>query len=137
MLGKLFGCLVLVKSGKLSRKDDVDFVAKCLLQLHGWKSWMKELVSETILLLVDRISQTLVIEVLLPLIKEWLAGVAAADMAAWQILLVAGLEQVAGSKPDLKREFASVLSAESLSRAHVFEQLAATLSIATTGYPKV
>jgi len=137
MLGKLFGCLVLVKSGKLSKKDDVDFVAKCLVQLHGWKAWMKELVAETVLLLIERISPTLVIEVLFPLIKEWLAGVTASDMAAWQILLVAGLEQVASSKSDLKRAFASVLPTESLSRAHVFGQLANTLSVATTGYPKV
>lgn len=137
MLGKLFGCLVLVKSGKLSKKDDVEFVAKCLLQLHAWKAWMKELVSEIVLLMIDRISPALVVEVLLPLVKDWLNGIEVSELAAWQILLIAGLEQITASKPILKREFASMLPTESLCRAHMFALLAPTLSIATAGYPKI
>lgn len=137
MLGKLFGCLVLIKSGKLSRKEDFEFVAKSMAQLHGWKAWMKELVAEALLLLVDRIPVSLVVEVLLPLLKDWLSGVAVQDMAAWQILLVAGLEQIVASKPALKRELAPLLPIESLCRPHVFEHLAPTLSVATAGYPKV
>jgi hypothetical protein len=107
-----------------------------LLQLHSWKGWMRELVAESILFLISVISCDHVIELVLPKLTD-LVNAPLDELAAWQIVLLCGLENYSKHEPLSKKHIKSLLPAESIVTPQSLDSLKTTLLMATHGFPKV
>lgn len=136
MLGKLFGVLTIMKSKKLSKKEHIEYIMKILLQLHSWKAWMREIATESILFLISIISHEYVNEIVLPKLQDFL-NTPVDELAAWQIVLMSGLENYKKSDTQSKKEIKSIMPAESVISPASFHLLKPTLIAATHGFPKV
>jgi DNA polymerase phi len=93
MFGKLFGYLSLIRSGKLENdSENVLIIVDKLLELHNRKGWLREVVGEALLNLLDVIDSD-IITLIIPKLKLLLGNLVIADMTAWQIMLCVGIQQ--------------------------------------------
>ena len=137
MLGRLFGILSILKSQTLLiNKSHIEYVLSNLLQLHSWKGWMRELVAESILFLISIISCEHVEELVLPKLVD-LVQTPLDELAAWQIVLLCGLENYAKIQPLMKKQIKSILPQDAIVTSKSLDTLKATLVLATHGFPKV
>ena len=137
MLGKLFGALAIMKSQKrLTNTEHIQYLITTFLQLHSWKAWMREVVAECILFLISVISWEDVTNVLLPRLDD-LLKCPLDDLAAWQIVLLTGLESYSKSEPQARIRIKEMLPSESIVSSKTINSLKNTLVAATHGFPKV
>lgn len=137
MLGKLFGALVIMKSQtRLTNAEHIEFLITTFLHLHSWKAWMREIVAESILFLVSIISWENVNNILLPKLDD-LVKCPLDDLAAWQIVLLTGLEAYGKSEPQSRMQIKQMLPSESIVSSRTINSLKSTLIAATHGFPKV
>ena len=142
MLGKLFGYLAIIKSGKILSSDQAEFITTSLLALHGYKAWMREIVSEAFLVLIHSINDNNILTNVLSKIGKLLEG-PVEEFAGWQIVLWTGLELFTQSKSASDQALLAPLLPHQSTSLFVkspvttFENLKLTLLAATSGYPKV
>lgn len=72
MLGKLFGCLAIMKSSKLSEATHIQFIVDTFMKLHHWKGWIREIITESILHLISIIPIKFTREIVFPAITPFL-----------------------------------------------------------------
>lgn len=90
VFGRLFGFLALIRSGRL----DNDFengkeIFKTMVDLLGTKGWLREVVVEALLELLDHSSNDLIITVIVPSFHE-LLGDSLVDLTSSQLMLAIG-----------------------------------------------
>lgn len=149
LFSKLFCCICIIRSGKTNGNQELqlDILAR-LLDLHERKGWIREVVADTLLLFCATLREEAVIVATLQKMKPLLT-VAVTEMAAWQISLYIGLQQLLHSaqadrakvtalwQAEWKKEMSALPVAVTPIAMNAIEQLADTLLASTTGYPKV
>ena len=149
IFSKLFCCICIIRSGKASTNKDQQLnILDRLLELHARKGWMKEVVADTLLLFCASLTDASVINASLVKIKP-LLEVAIADMAAWQLILSIGLQQLLQRTKNttgaaaFQAEWKTVMSglstgttATAINMNHI-ESLKDTLIAAAFGFPKI
>jgi hypothetical protein len=153
MFGRLFGYLALIRSGKLSG-DNTNIVKTLdtLIELHQRKAWIREVVSESILYLLqlfDFESDDFDVDVALSVVSKLNEILPSAkdydvsELPAHLLVLLSGLQKFEESVHDTcEVEICSAMSSLSLPRepvitAESFSVLAPTLLAACGGFPKV
>jgi hypothetical protein len=153
MFGRLFGYLALIRSGRL-RNDSANSLLSLdrLIGLHKRKAWIREVVSEGILFLLEEMpTAAATIQSAAKKLSEILTseGGGSADIAeisAHEIVLVSGLQSFCLLKKDLPAASASALRAITarytshpalLLSPACLPTLAPTLLAACGGFPKV
>lgn len=141
MFGKLFGYLSLIRSGKIGKdQESVLMIFDRLLELHNRKGWIREVVCESILTLLNAVHND-IMPALIPKLKVLLGNglVAIADMTAWQLMLCVGIQQLAnaaGAGP-IKSDMLDMLPQIDIATPASFQDMVPTLIEATAGFPKV
>jgi DNA polymerase phi len=149
LFSKLFCCIAIIRSGliKDNKEQQLDILDR-LLSLHEGKGWMREVVSDTLLLFCSSLSDSEVIGATLVKLKP-LLNVQIADMTAWQISMAIGLQHLVNStakdratvtatwKVQWKAELSELPISVHPITVHIIEELKDTLLAATTGYPKI
>lgn len=145
MFGKLFGYLALIRTGKLENdEENVVAIFDRLVDLHKRKGWIREVVCETVLALLATVNGA-IITVLIPRLKLFLDTEVQegtiCDMAAWQLMLCVGIQQLMVTKgtgaESGKDELSTLLPHADLMTPQNFEEMIPTLIEATGGFPKV
>lgn len=145
MFGKLFGYLALIRTGKLENdEENVVAIFDRLVDLHKRKGWIREVVCETVLALLATVNGA-IITVLIPRLKLFLDTEVQegtiCDMAAWQLMLCVGIQQLMVTKgtgaESVKDELSTLLPDADLMTPQNFEEMIPTLIEATGGFPKV
>ena len=141
MFGKLFGYLSLIRSGKIEKdKVSVLLIVDRLLELHNRKGWIREVVCESMLTLLNVISSDIIVLVI-PKLKQLLGNglLAISDMTAWQLMLCVGIQQIssASSTDIVKTEMLELLPQPDIVTPASFSEMIPTLLEATAGFPKV
>ena len=146
MFGRLFGYLALIHSGRL-RQDPTGAMHALdrLIGLHKRKVWIREVVSEALLLLLEELpSDGNIMTTVAHKLAEILCGAAdLSDMSAHDIVLVSGLQSFCKSReaavvePIVRLVSAGYCSSPLLSAAHLQSHLMEPLLAACTGFPKV
>lgn len=145
MFGKLFGYLALIRTGKLENdEENVVAIFDRLVDLHKRKGWIREVVCETVLALLATVNGA-IITVLIPRLKLFLdievQEGSICDMAAWQLMLCVGIQQLMVTKgtgaESVKDELSTLLPHADLMTPQNFEEMIPTLIEATGGFPKV
>ena len=153
MFGRLFGYLALIRSGKLSG-DNASIVKTldALIELHQRKAWIREVVSESILFLLQQfdfasdmfdtdvaLSVVSKLNEILPSTKNYDVG----EVPAHLLVLLSGLQEFEESvHRSCEEDICAAMSSLSLPRepvitAESFLALAPTLLAACGGFPKV
>ena len=141
MFGKLFGYLSLIRCGKIEKdKDNVLLITDRLLELHNRKGWIREVVCESILSLLNVISSDIIV-LIIPKLKELLGNnlLTISDMTAWQLMLCVGIQQISTAPgADLvKTGMLDLLPQSDIVTPSSFLEMTPTLLEATAGFPKV
>ena len=145
MFGKLFGYLALIRTGKLENdEENVVAIFDRLVDLHKRKGWIREVVCETVLALLATVNGA-IITALIPRLKLFLDTEVQegtiCDMAAWQLMLCVGIQQLMVTKgtgaESVKDELSTLLPHADLMTPQNFEEMIPTLIEATGGFPKV
>ncbi len=140
MFGKLFCYLAIIRSGKVAK--DVTISVKILeriLELHAKRGWIREVASESLLVFLSHASLEIV-QASLPKVLPLLNDIPMAELAAWQLMLLIGLQNLAQKNAAFRGEWEAVVASSagelsfSLDR---LEEVSSTLSAATAGYPKM
>lgn len=140
MFGRLFGYLALIRSGRLQDDSKSALLAlDRLVGLHKRKAWIREVVSEAVLFLLEEAelddqsarSAAQRLGEILPAV-----GADLADMSAHEVVLVSGIQEICGSKKSLTALRGVVPTSRLLSPA-TLPDLAPTLLAACAGFPKV
>jgi DNA-directed RNA polymerase delta subunit len=96
LFGKLFGYLSIVQSGKLqSDKEHAEDIMTRLIELHGKKGWIREVVCEGLLALISVVDLDIAAQLVgkfKPLLTQP-EPVPISEMTAWQLMLAIGLQQ--------------------------------------------
>lgn len=149
LFSKLFCCICIIRSGKTNgnQEQQLDILTR-LLDLHERKGWIREVVADTLLLFCSTLRDPTVITATLLKMKPLLT-VAVTEMAAWQISLSIGLQQLLHNtqadrakitavwQAEWKKEMAALPVAVTPIAMSAIEKLTDTLLASTTGYPKV
>ncbi len=147
MFGKLFGCYAVIRSGRLE-DDSVSAVSVLdrLLELHGRKGWLRETTSEAILYLLSRVPMVVVekevVSKLRPLVAvaDGSVGRYLEDMAAWQLVLISGLQDIVkcqGTHHSVVSALSDILPEALVACVASLDLVTPTLLAATAGFPKV
>ena len=146
MFGRLFGYLALIRSGRL-REDQPSALHALdrLVGLHKRKVWIREVVSEAILMLLEELSEDVdVMTAVAKRLADILCGTPdLSDMSPHDIVLVSGLQSFCQSRdPNVVKPLVCLVSAgycssPLLSAAHLQSHLVEPLLTACAGFPKV
>jgi DNA polymerase phi len=145
MFGKLFGYLSLIRSGKLLNDEkNVLLIMDQLLDLHNRKGWIREVVCEAFLTLLEVINNDIII-LITPKFQGLLGNGATgiADMTAWQIMLCVGIQRYALQNTDKKMAAAragllGILPTQAaMVTPETLSEMVPTLVEATAGFPKL
>ena len=140
MFGKLFCYLAIVRSGKIAK--DVTTSVKILdriLELHAKRGWIREVASESVLVFLSCASVE-IIQASLPKVLPLLSDIPLSELAAWQLMLLIGLQNLAHRNNIFRGEWESAVSRsadELLFSLDKLDEVTTTLSAATAGYPKI
>ncbi len=136
MFGKLFGYMSLVRSGRLDGDAAVveDIFSK-VLDLMSSKTWVRELVGECLLVILQSFDVSItasLISKLGDLFPETLSL-----FEPWQLMLGLGLEQLREHSPALASAVNAVLPERHLLTVETFPSYEAALLASTFGFPKI
>jgi hypothetical protein len=152
MFGRLFGYLALIRSGKLSG-DNANIIKtlETLIELHQRKAWIREVISESILILLQQfdfadnftsdIAASVVSKLneILPAANDY----DVTEVPAHLLVLLSGLQKFEEKvQAACEEDICAAMSTLSLPRdtvitAETFEALSPTLLAACSGFPKV
>ena len=141
LFGKLFGYIAIIRSGKLSEeRNSVDIFMR-ILDLHFKRGWIREVTSETILLLLESNNfRILSNEIVFSKLQSLLSEISLSDMAPWQLMLALGLQFYGGiySGEDISVAISSLLGpSKDIFTPENMNDLQPVLLASTAGFPKV
>lgn len=141
IFAKLFGYLSLIRSGKMKKNEEnILPILDRLLELHNRKGWVREVVCEAILSLLDSIDSENT-AVMIPKLQGLIGDCPLPDMAAWQLMLCIGIQQYCSridSKDVAVRDnLLELLPQPDMCTPSSFAEMTPTLIEATSGFPKV
>ena len=137
LFGKLFGYLTIIRSrSNLTRTSTADLMDR-LVSLHSKKGWIREVTTEALLSLLYVSDVEVVRSLLLGKVSGLFKDVALQDMSAWQLMLAAGLRQLASQQPLLRKDVLALLPEPQIIAPETLAMLAPTLLACTAGFPKI
>lgn len=172
LFGKLFGYLAVIRSGRIDLSADASLEGEDedsleqkkekaitaqdhedatplplvlfdkLFKLYNHKGWMREVISEAFLFLLNESPSRIVRKKMIPLLKPLLVD-SLADMSASQLALAMGLEFLATSENSkiackkLKKEVKEILPAWPMMTPENLDIMKQTLISSTAGFPKI
>eukprot|EP01034_Spumella_vulgaris_P034608 gene34608-42691_t len=137
MFGKLFCYLAVIRSGKVAK--DVTASLKILdriLELHVKRGWIREVASESVLVFMSLGSAELVKAALTKVLPLFI-DIPMTELAAWQLMLLMGLQNIALKNTVFRAEWTAVVTEHQLFSLDRLDEVTATLCAATAGYPKI
>eukprot|EP01032_Pedospumella_encystans_P026599 gene26599-30059_t len=149
LFSKLFCCIALIRSGAVKNDKTLQLdILDRLLVLHEGKGWMREVVTDALLQFNASLTDAEVIHATLVKLKPLLL-LPVAEMAAWQICLAIGLQNIRYSTDKARNTVTTVWQAQwkkemfelpvstSPVTMNIIDKLTDTLLASTTGYPKI
>jgi hypothetical protein len=140
MFGRLFNYLALIRAGRIIEDEPTAlYLLDRLIELHKRKGWIREVVSETILLLFEAMPRT---DTLLISARNKLKFILENDdldeTPAHDLILLSGLQSFVSSLPSkTSTVFDEILPKDLIFSAENFSVIENTLLNACHGFPKV
>lgn len=141
LFGKLFGYISIIRSGKLNQTDNEDTAVEIfnrVLELHQKRGWIREVTSETILLLLESLNFTLLTnESVFSKLQSLLSEISISEMAPWQLMLALGFQFYQSIFPAVSSQISLLLPDEQIFIAERMDVLSPILLASTAGFPKI
>lgn len=147
MFAKLFCYLCIIRSGVTKADQTLTMnLLDRLIELHEKKGWIREVVSEAILLFCASLTEPVIIQCTIRKLKALLTT-PLNEMAAWQIMLLTGLQQfnvdntIVGQNCSInniwQKEWLNLMPSFPNFCLQQLSAITDTLLASTNGYPKV
>lgn len=137
MFGKLFCYLAIIRSGKVAQDTTTSIaILQRILELHAKRGWIREVACESILVFMSLASNEIT-KTALPTILPLFHDIPMSELAAWQLMLLMGLQNLAVKNTAFKTQWEAATTEDQLFTLNKLPEVTATLSAATAGFPKV
>lgn len=140
LFGKLFGYIAFLESGRVDDKEELLLqLFEKLVALFDNKIWLREVTSEVILSCLNKFKSKSSWEIAANKLKGLVLN-DLSDYAAYDVVLVSGIQFMLNSKPELKEIITGTIESfptETIISTNNLEEIGRILIAACAGFPKI